>query len=172
MYNWVTLLYSGDWHIVNQLYFNLRNVFNTPNLPNILGFPGSASDKEPAYQCRRHKRCRFNPWVRKKPWRREWQPAPVFLPGEFHGQRSLAGYSPQGHKELDTTEWLTHTHYKVDFKRKYNTAKRPPWLLVKDRDAWHSPAHGVEKSQTQLINWMTAILKSVALKGIQLSPVN
>ena len=38
---------------------------------------------------------------------RAWQPTPVFLPGEFHGQRSLAGYSPWGHKESDTTEWLT-----------------------------------------------------------------
>ena len=38
------------------------------------------------------------------PWRRKWQPAPVFLPGESHGQRSLAGYGPWGHKELDTTE--------------------------------------------------------------------
>ena len=39
-----------------------------------------------------------------KPWRRKWQPTPVFLPGKFHGQRSLAGYSPRGHKELDMTE--------------------------------------------------------------------
>ena len=47
----------------------------------------------------------------KIPWRRKWQPTPVFLPGESHGQRSLAGYSPQGRKELDTTERLhTHTH--------------------------------------------------------------
>jgi len=38
------------------------------------------------------------------PWRREWLPAPVFLPGEFHGQRSLEGYSPSGHRELGTTE--------------------------------------------------------------------
>ena len=46
----------------------------------------------------------------KIPWRREWQPTPVFLPGEFHGQRSLAGYSPWGCKESDMTEWLsTHT---------------------------------------------------------------
>ena len=43
-------------------------------------------------------------------WRREWQPTPVFLPGEFHEQRSLVGYSPRGHKECDTTERLTHTH--------------------------------------------------------------
>ena len=43
-------------------------------------------------------RPRFNPWVRKIPWRRKWQPTPVFLPGESHGQRSLEGYSPWGHK--------------------------------------------------------------------------
>ena len=48
--------------------------------------------------------CSFNPWVRKIPWRKTWQPTPVFLPGEFHGQRSLEGYSPWGHKESDTTE--------------------------------------------------------------------
>ena len=41
----------------------------------------------------------FNPWVGKIPWRREWLPTPVFLPGEFHGQRSLMGYSPQVLKE-------------------------------------------------------------------------
>ena len=52
----------------------------------------------------------FDSWVGKIPWRREWQPTPVFLPGEFHGQRSLVGYSSSGHKELDTTEQLTHTH--------------------------------------------------------------
>ena len=49
---------------------------------------------------------RFDPWVRKVPWRRQWQPAPVLLPGESYGQRSLAGYSPCGRKELDMTEWL------------------------------------------------------------------
>ena len=42
-------------------------------------------------------------------WRRKWQPTPVFLPGESHGQRRLADYSPWGHKELDTTEQITHT---------------------------------------------------------------
>ena len=48
-------------------------------------------------------------WVRKIPWRRAWQPTPVLLPGESHGQRRLAGYSPWGHKESDTTRLLTHT---------------------------------------------------------------
>ena len=59
----------------------------------------------------------FHPWVRKIPWRREWQPTPVFLPGKPHGQRSLTGYSPWGHKELDTADrrtlslftlWMNH----------------------------------------------------------------
>ena len=49
----------------------------------------------------------FDPWVRKIPWRRARQPTPVFLPGESHGQRSLAGRSPQGRRELDTTERLS-----------------------------------------------------------------
>ena len=57
------------------------------------------------------KRCWFDPWVRKISWRRKWQGTPVFLPGKYHGQRNLVGYSPQGPKESDTTEWLsTHTH--------------------------------------------------------------
>ena len=51
----------------------------------------------------------FSPWVGKILWRREWLPTPLFLPEEFHGQRSLVGYSSWGHKESDTIEWLTHT---------------------------------------------------------------
>ena len=48
------------------------------------------SDKESACQCKRH---RFDPWVRKMPWRRKWRSTPVFFPGKSHGQRSLVGYS-------------------------------------------------------------------------------
>ena len=58
------------------------------------GFPDGVSGKEHNSQCRRHKRHRFDPWVGKIPWKRAWQPTPVFLPGESHRQRSLAGYSP------------------------------------------------------------------------------
>ena len=65
---------------------------------------GGVSGEKPACQCGRHKRCRFDPWVRKIPWRRAWQLTPVSLPGESHGQRSLVGYSPRGCKELDMTE--------------------------------------------------------------------
>ena len=54
----------------------------------------------------RHKRHRFDPWVGKLPWRRAWQPALVFLPEKSHGQRSLVGYSPGGHKE-SAYDWAT-----------------------------------------------------------------
>ena len=62
------------------------------------GFPGGASGKELACQCRR---IRFDPWVRKIPWRRKWQPTPVLLLGKSHGWRSLVGYSLCGPKESD-----------------------------------------------------------------------
>ena len=54
----------------------------------------------------------FHPWVRRIPWRRKWHPTPVLLPGEFHGWRSLVGYSPWSCKELDTTERL-HLHFQL-----------------------------------------------------------
>ena len=73
--------------------------------------PRWLSCKESACQCRRHRRCDFDPWVGKIPWKRKWQPTPVFLPGKFHGQKSLTGYSSWGHKESDTTDHVhTHTH--------------------------------------------------------------
>ena len=72
------------------------------------GFTGVSDCKESACNARRP---RFDPWVRKMLWRREWLPTPVFLPRESHGQRSVAGYSPWVHKELDTTEQLTLLSY-------------------------------------------------------------
>ena len=45
-----------------------------------------------------------DPWVGKIPWKRKWQPTPVFLPGKFHGQKSLVEYSLGGHEQLDVTE--------------------------------------------------------------------
>ena len=66
-----------------------------------MGFPGGTDGKKIYLQCGRPE---FDPWVRKVPWRRGWLPTPVFLPGESQGQKSLAGYSPWGQKELDTTE--------------------------------------------------------------------
>ena len=65
---------------------------------------GGSDSKRVCLQCRRPG---FDPWVGKIPWSKIWQPTPVFLPGESHGQRSLAGYNPWGCKELDVTERLT-----------------------------------------------------------------
>ena len=79
------------------------------------GFPGGSSGKEPACQCRRDKRHRFHPWVGKIPWRRAWQPTPLFLQGESHGQRSLVGYGPQGRKDSDMTE-ATYMHTPIQKK--------------------------------------------------------
>ena len=69
-----------------------------------MGFPGGASSKEPACQCRTHKRCRFDTRLGKIPWRRAWQLVAVFLPGESHGWRILVGYGPWGHKESGMIE--------------------------------------------------------------------
>ena len=68
-----------------------------------MGFPGGTSVKNPHTKAgdMRHG---FNLWVGKFPWRRVWQPTPVFLPGKSHGQRNLVFYRPQGHTESDTTE--------------------------------------------------------------------
>ena len=73
-----------------------------------MGFSGGSVGKESACSARDV----FDPWIRKIPWRRKWHSTLIFLPGESHGQRNLAGYSPWGCKELDTTEQLnTHTHF-------------------------------------------------------------
>ena len=79
----------------------------TSKVPKILLLLPPGQSKEPACQLRRHKRHRFTPWVRKVPWRRAWQPTPVFLPGDSHGQRSLEGCSPWGRRELGTMERLS-----------------------------------------------------------------
>ena len=78
---WIRIIYSGD--------------VDLPKMQSVVHhFPGSASGKEPTCQCRRYKSSRFDPWLRKIPCRRKWQPTPVFLPGESQGLKHLAGYSP------------------------------------------------------------------------------
>ena len=67
------------------------------------GFPGGSDGKTSACNVGGP---RFDPWVGKIPWTRKWQPTPVLLPGKFHGERNLVGYSPWGHKESDMTEQL------------------------------------------------------------------
>ena len=79
---------------------------NCDHLSKAVGFPWWLGGKESTCQCRRHG---FDPWIGKIPWRRKWQPTPVFLPGKFHGQRSLAGYTVHGFADSDITEQLNNS---------------------------------------------------------------
>jgi len=87
--------------------------------------------KKSACQCRRSG---FDPWVGKIPWRRERLPTSVFLPGKFHGQRVLAGYSPWSCKELDMAEQLTLTYLMLRMLSTFSCANLPliyfPWWSV------------------------------------------
>ena len=80
------------------------------------GIQGGASGNESTCQRRQYKRHVFNPRVRKIPWIRKWQPTQVFLPRKSNRQRSLAGYSPWGLKELDTTEWLITITHRINWE--------------------------------------------------------
>ena len=99
-------------------------------------------------QCRR---LGFDPWVGKIPWRRKQQPTPVLLLGKSHGWRSLVGYSPWGHKELDTTERL-HFNFSLSHIGEGNGNPLQYSCLENPMDggAWWATVHGVTKSQTQL----------------------
>ena len=103
---------APSWEVFMVSVQCQRSMPTTPETSAALlttrGFPGGTAGKESACQRRRSKRGGFNHWVRKILWRRKRQPTLVVLPEEPHGQRSLAGYSPWGHKELDTTEHSMH----------------------------------------------------------------
>ena len=85
--------------------YSVKKIFFFFAIPHCLwGLPKWLSGQEPTCQSRRHRRPKFNPWVSKIPWRREWQLTPAFLPRESHGQRSLTGCGPRGCKEQNTTD--------------------------------------------------------------------
>ena len=83
--------------------------------------------KEPMCQCRRCRRPGLDPWVGKIPWRRKWQPTPVFLPGESHGQRNLVGYSPWGHRVRHDS---AHTHHAPSILRNKTRQMKLKFLSV------------------------------------------
>ena len=89
-----------------------------------MGFSGGASGKESAHQFRRHKKCRFDLGVRKMPWRKAWQPTPVFLSGQSHGQRFMTLYRRQGSKpsswkrNAKKAKWLSEEALQIDVKRR------------------------------------------------------
>ena len=88
---WAHFCSIGPLYIQNVIYIYFPGCSVVKNPPANAGDAGD----------------RFNPWVVKISWRREWLPVSVFWPGEFQGQMSLAGYSPWDHKELNATKWLT-----------------------------------------------------------------
>ena len=108
---WLTSLASREekpWAICTYSFWLEANAFTLALKLSSACFPGGNEelpDEESVCQWRRHG---FDPWSRKIPWRRKWQPTPIFLPGEFQGQRNLAVYSPWGCKESDTTKWLNN----------------------------------------------------------------
>ena len=75
-------------------------------------------------QCRKHRRRGYNPWVGMIPWSKEWQPTPVFFPGEIHGQKSLVGSSPKGCKESDMTKWTPPNTHKDIHTHKHKLPKK------------------------------------------------
>ena len=91
--------------------------------------------KESVCQCERNKRCRFNAWVRKIPWRKKWQPTPVFLPGESHEKRSLVGYSPCGSQKVGH-DWAQHSSTIQEVFVSYFWTDLPYWSTVPN---WSSP---------------------------------
>ena len=98
---------------VSLLLILFIHLFHTHNDIFLMSrvLPKWCSGNESTCQCRRCKSCGYNPWVGKIPCRRKWQPTPAFLPGKFHGQRSLVGYSPWGVKESDMTEHSTAEYW-------------------------------------------------------------
>ena len=123
-----------------------------------VGFPGGACGREPTCQYRRHKRCRFDLWVEKIPWRIAWQHTPVFLPGKSYGQRTLMGYSPQGHKESDTIEatWHSCTHA---FCIEHSTPKEQNALFYPSTHRILSKIHHRHGHITDLSNFKTFEIK-------------
>ena len=75
-----------------------------------LCLPRWHNDQESACQCKRCRKCGLDPWFRRIPWHRKWQPTPVFLPRKFHGQGSLVGYSPWGSQRVGHDRAHIHIH--------------------------------------------------------------
>ena len=114
-----------------------------------MGFPGGSDGKEFCLLCWRPG---FDPWVGKFPWRREWRSTPAFLPREFHGKRSLVGYSPQDLKKLNMTEKLTHVCI---------------YILFQGLSRWLSSVQSLSCVQLFAIPWTTARQASLFITNSQ-----
>ena len=134
--------------------------------------PWWLSGQESTCQFRRY---RFGAWIGKFPWRRKWQPTPVFLPGKPHGQRSLLGYSPWGGKESDMTEQLNSTindrvspipQFNVSPSHYLNCLKLVIEFLTFTKILKLSPSFPCNLSlflQVLLLTWLLLLLHSLLL---------
>ena len=147
-------------HNFNQVFENL-NAYT-----NLYVFVYKYFSKESTCQCRKHKRHGFDPWVGKLPWTREWQPTPVFLSGEFHGQRSLAGYSPWGGKESQLShrhDWATNTF--TSTKSVFKMQKKKVMYLIYCYNGY--PIWCYPKGRMSVQDWSVFIcLHSVSLQTL------
>ena len=128
----LTLLYHCIVYMFLKLPWILKSSLGIQRKPWLRKLPWWLKGWGIRLQCGKP---RFDPWVGKIPWRRDWQPTPVFLPGEFHRQRSLAGYSPWGGRESDTTGRLS-THM-IFFREKLPFLCNPEYFLSgKEQEKW------------------------------------
>ena len=107
------------------------------------------------------RRSRFNPWIRKSPWRRKWLPTPVFLPGEFHGQRSLVGSCPWGSQRV-RHNWATDTHTHAHWKPACSSCLHP-LLVYFRRECLLVPL--ISREGTLLV-WPHLLIYPLEVKGI------
>ena len=98
------LLFALLFYLLDLISFHLSFPIILSHYCYCSGAAPVLSGEESTCQCRRLGICGFDPWVGKILWRKKWKPTPVFLPGEYHGQRSLVGYGPWSCKESDMTE--------------------------------------------------------------------
>ena len=130
-----------------------------------MGFPGGPVAKESDCQCRQCRRSGFDPWVGKIPWSRKWQLAPVFLPGKFHGQRSLVGYSSNENLLYNTgnsAQYSVITYMRKESEKEWRYVGKKVkvkslsrvWLFATPRDC--SPpsfsVHGI--FQARILEWV------------------
>jgi len=120
-YLWMFKLLQSTWSFSSCLMNQRINLLK-------MGFPGGAGGKEASCQCRRHKRCGFSPCVGKIPWRKKWQPTPVFLPGDSQGWGSMGATVHRVAKSR--MHWSNSTHHAQKSERLVFDVMFSLYLLV------------------------------------------
>ena len=131
-------------------------------LISLISCVGGTSGKEPDCQCRRHKRCGFNPWVGKIPWRRAWQLTPVFLPGKLHGQRTWWAIVHRVTNSLTQPKWFD-MHARNKLLISFDRSEKISVIFQKDETLVPSHVNAPKEG-------LTKVLKSRPTPEIPISP--